>query len=374
MPLPKPKHGENEQDYINRCVNFIFDEGTLNGKPMNPESEDDRKQATAACYTQWKNRNKSKTQRKQKKVLRYLKAAEWRVPRELDMSTNDGINLIRSTVLVGDGTYNGEFFPAEEIEKAYKSMDNQPFNLDHSDKVEDEIGYVKNTRYDPTTKKMSVQPVINGRLRKAQIAKDYIDNRRMAGRYAEVSVGVYVTPVEEELDDGEKRIVCRDLEFDHLALVTRGACSPADGAGIGLGKNNNPDKYNTDDSFDEDDNMDEKEFAKWDTKFINDLPDAAFAYIEPGGKKDETGRTVPRSLRHFPHHNMSVKKGSEHNTVDKPHLRNALARAPQSPFGKKALPHLIRHAKALGIGKYSKDVENTYKQYLINRIKILKNT
>ena len=177
---------------------------------------------------------------KEIREMRHLSSMGWHIPKELDMTTNQGINVIRSTVIVGDGEYNGEFYPAEELEKAYKTMDNQPFNLNHSSLVEDEIGYVKKPMYDPETHKMSVQPVINGRLGKAKIAKDYIENRRMANKYAEVSVGVYVTPVIEELEDenGEtiKRITCRDLEFDHLALVSRGACSPADGAGIGLSK------------------------------------------------------------------------------------------------------------------------------------------
>jgi hypothetical protein len=55
----------------------------------------------------------------------------------------------------------------------------------------------------------------------------------------------------------------------------------------------------------------------------NDLPDSAFLYVEPGGKKDEDGKTVPRSLRHFPVKNA---KGE----VDLAHVRNALARIPQS--------------------------------------------
>lgn len=88
----------------------------------------------------------------------------------------------------------------------------------------------------------------------------------------------------------------------------------------------------------------------WTRAFINDLPDAAFAYIESGGKKDESEKTVPRNKRHFPHHNKSVKSGTENNTVDIPHLRNALARVPQSPFGSKAKGHLEAHAKALDIG------------------------
>jgi hypothetical protein len=93
---------------------------------------------------------------------------------------------------------------------------------------------------------------------------------------------------------------------------------------------------------------------KWNTAFINNLPDAAFAYVE-SGQKDDEGKTVPRGNRHLPHHTMSVKSGSENSTVDKAHLRNALARVDQtniSPEAKaKAKAHLQKHAKALGIGE-----------------------
>jgi DNA adenine methylase len=65
------------------------------------------------------------------------------------------------------------------------------------------------------------------------------------------------------------------------------------------------------------------EKAAWSRAFVNDLPDGAFLYVEPGGKKDESGRTVPRNLRHFPVRGADGK-------VDLPHLRNALARIPQS--------------------------------------------
>jgi uncharacterized protein len=76
--------------------------------------------------------------------------------------------------------------------------------------------------------------------------------------------------------------------------------------------------------------------AEMKVKSINDLPDSAFAYIEPGGSKDEQGKTVPRSKRHFPIH-------------DAAHVRNALARAPQSPFGKQAMPKILAAAKKFGI-------------------------
>lgn len=60
----------------------------------------------------------------------------------------------------------------------------------------------------------------------------------------------------------------------------------------------------------------------WTTRYINDLPDSAFAWIEPGGEKDEDGKTTPRSLRHLPYKDASGK-------VDLPHTRNALARLNQ---------------------------------------------
>jgi putative serine protease XkdF len=63
--------------------------------------------------------------------------------------------------------------------------------------------------------------------------------------------------------------------------------------------------------------------AVWNRAYINDLPDANFLYVESGGEKDSEGKTVPRSLRHFPYKDKNGK-------VDLPHLRNAIARIPQS--------------------------------------------
>jgi hypothetical protein len=84
--------------------------------------------------------------------------------------------------------------------------------------------------------------------------------------------------------------------------------------------------------------------ADMSTASINDLPDSAFAYIEPGGKKDEHGRTTPRSLRHFPIH-------------DAAHVRNALSRAPQSPFGDRAMGKIRAAAKKFGIGEAKKEAD-----------------
>lgn len=109
-------------------------------------------------------------------------------------------------------------------------------------------------------------------------------------------------------------------------------------------------------------NTDVRIYAEWDTAFINDLPDAAFAIILPGGEKDDEGKTTPRALRKLPHHNASVKNATENESVDKPHLRNALARLPQTNLTteqkRKALSHLQAHARALEIGEAAEMTEN----------------
>lgn len=73
-----------------------------------------------------------------------------------------------------------------------------------------------------------------------------------------------------------------------------------------------------------DDPIANAEKAVWTAKFVNDLPDSSFLHIVPNcGDKDESGKTAPRSCRMFP-----VKTAD--GTIDLPHLRNAIARAPQA--------------------------------------------
>lgn len=67
---------------------------------------------------------------------------------------------------------------------------------------------------------------------------------------------------------------------------------------------------------------DSAEAAKRTVKSENDLPDSAFAVIEKGGKKDDSGKTTPRNYRHLPYKNAD-------GSIDLPHLRNALARMNQ---------------------------------------------
>jgi len=63
--------------------------------------------------------------------------------------------------------------------------------------------------------------------------------------------------------------------------------------------------------------------AVWSTALQDTFPDSSFLFVESGGAKDGEGKTVPRSKRHFV---FADKTGK----VDVAHLRNAIARIPQS--------------------------------------------
>jgi len=91
---------------------------------------------------------------------------------------------------------------------------------------------------------------------------------------------------------------------------------------------------------------------------INDLPDSDFAYIEPGGSKDEDGKTTPRSLRHLPIH-------------DAAHVRNALARLPLtkiSPEAKKqAMEKIMRQAKKFKVEVSDKSKASMAEYFFTNK-------
>jgi len=78
----------------------------------------------------------------------------------------------------------------------------------------------------------------------------------------------------------------------------------------------------------------------WSTAYINNLEDECFLYIEPGGTKDESGKTTPRDLRHFPFKDASGK-------VDLVHVKNALSRIPQADVPAAAKAAATKKAQSL---------------------------
>ena len=99
--------------------------------------------------------------------------------------------------------------------------------------------------------------------------------------------------------------------------------------------------------------------AKWTRKFINDLPDASFAVIEP----DYPSKTDNKNARHLPHHGKGGG-GTKDVNLDLAHLRNALARCNQiipvtksiskESLRSRAKSHLEKHRGALKGNEKSK--------------------
>lgn len=82
--------------------------------------------------------------------------------------------------------------------------------------------------------------------------------------------------------------------------------------------------------------------ATWSAADINDLPDSSFLYIDPDAAtgKDDAGKTVPRSARYFPYKDAD-------GAIDLPHLRNAIARIPQSNLSDALKERLQNEARAI---------------------------
>ena len=83
--------------------------------------------------------------------------------------------------------------------------------------------------------------------------------------------------------------------------------------------------------------------SRWSGKKKRSLPDSSFLYVEPGGQSViENGKrvTIPRSLRHFPYKDAA-------GNVSLPHLRNAIARIPQSNLSQSTKTVLQAKARSI---------------------------
>lgn len=66
MPYP-PKPNESEQAFLSRCIPVILKE-----KGLNKDSEDDRDQAVAICYSMYRNKKNKKHKSKKKNITEQI--------------------------------------------------------------------------------------------------------------------------------------------------------------------------------------------------------------------------------------------------------------------------------------------------------------
>jgi hypothetical protein len=142
------------------------------------------------------------------------------------------IKTYKAVAMVGDGIYNGYYFPKEELEKAFETIIAKPFVLDHSDDIEDVVGFVEDAWYNNPS--METEVGIDSELPKALSALKWIQKKQMRREIPEVSVALTARVDWDDIfeKDGEEYPKLKDMKFIHLALVTVGACSPEDGCGV----------------------------------------------------------------------------------------------------------------------------------------------
>lgn len=125
----------------------------------------------------------------------------------------EGTSLRISGVAISEGTWNGIFYPADELEKAYSGLEGKPLRIDHSTSTRDIVGKVLKSIWMPDTKRVEFEAIVTD----TEIVQKLLDNL-----IDSVSVGVLIDNTEE---NGVQ--VARNLEFKELSLVDDPACKDA---------------------------------------------------------------------------------------------------------------------------------------------------
>lgn len=121
------------------------------------------------------------------------------------------VPLIIRGIALKEGTWNGLFYPREEIRKAASNLAGKPLMIDHGKSVRDIVGRVKNTSWNPALNALEFE---------AEIIDENIAKKVLEGLITGVSVGVIVDRIKEG-----SNLVARNYEFKELSLVLVPACT-----------------------------------------------------------------------------------------------------------------------------------------------------
>lgn len=219
----EPRHGEREDDYISYCIKYFIDKGEYQN------TKNGRKKASAHCYSLYRRYGG------ENKMEKITLCAELPVSNLIESKDGDTMALPDGvTMIIGDNTYNGRYFPIEELRKSINKWNGLPIVLNHDETVENVVGHLEDITL-TADGKLRAKPVIDN-YEKSPTAKSYILEQKRIGNVANVSISAWYDPSWETINEVENTLVTRNLKPAHLGIVVHGACSPDQGCGIGLKK------------------------------------------------------------------------------------------------------------------------------------------
>jgi len=186
MPLPLPKSGESQDEFIGRC---------MSNENIKKDFGAGSKQAQAVCFSQWRRKNQ----------MQDLKLT-YNVPiTEAETEIADNF-LIQGIAISSTTTGNNHKFLPEELRESAQTLKGVPLLVDHKNEISAIKGRVTEALFDESNLNVPFA---------ARVIDKEIQNMIKDGRINAVSVGAQV----KELDEEEGVLVPKGIIFKELSLV-----------------------------------------------------------------------------------------------------------------------------------------------------------
>lgn len=245
MPLPTPSSGETQDDFISRCI-----PATIDDQDLDPESEADREQASAICYSQWSSPQGNENDVAENAAVEMRFACN--VTTGVRTEQRDGRQwLVAPVVALASGVRNGELVTQDAILDHPQTWNGRPIVVYHP---QDEEGHPISANSPEVLERQQIGQFFNVNAHANGVAKlkgeMWIDIRkaeRIGGEAAEVlrrlrndeplevSTAYFRDVIQRSgsLNGKTYETVAQNLRPDHLAALPNqvGACSWEDGCG-----------------------------------------------------------------------------------------------------------------------------------------------
>ena len=170
MPLPTPRAGESQSDFVSRC---------MSDEEIKRDFGKGSKQAQAVCFSQF---------RKEKKQSMREFNLTFQAPIKENALFEDEF-IIKGTAITSTITDNNHKFLPEELEAAADTMKGIPLLVDHDNRVDSIVGKVKQGFFESVSQSLEFEAMVDNKSIQEKISKGLLDS---------VSIGATVEDVLEE--------------------------------------------------------------------------------------------------------------------------------------------------------------------------------